>query len=81
MIVNSEIKIDKDDELDAVYINFINTCIGPQDDVETEEIENGVFRTFNENKTNITYRYVILDFSYIDKNHLSEITGINLKDY
>lgn len=78
MIVQQRINISKDEDLDVVYINFLNA---PYDsaDFDTEEIEDGVYRLFDSNNSHITYRYTILDFSYNDKNHLENITGINLK--
>lgn len=78
MIVDPKVKIDIDTELDAAYINFINAPIDARDQIDTEELEDGIFRTYNENKSYITYRYAILDFSYNDKEHLSKLTGIDL---
>nr|WP_263313797.1 hypothetical protein [Mammaliicoccus sp. Marseille-Q6498] len=78
MIAEQIVKINSDSDLDAVYINFLNAPFNTDDELETEEIEEGIFRIYNQKKPFVTYRYTILDYSYNDRKHLENLIGINL---
>ncbi|MGW7996687.1 hypothetical protein ACWEYQ_01850 [Staphylococcus xylosus] len=80
MLAEKNFRIDKDSELDEVYVNFMNAPFDNNLELDTEEIEDGIYRVYDENKPFITYRYTILDFSYNNREHLEKLTGISLKD-
>lgn len=78
MIAEAKIKVNYDKELDALYINFLNVSSNKYTDFDTEEIEDDIYRVFDSNREEKTYRYTILDFSYRNKKDLSELTGVDL---
>lgn len=78
MIAEAKIKVNYDKELDALYINFLNVSSDKYTDFDTEEIEDDIYRVFDSNREEKTYRYTILDFSYRNKKDLSELTGVDL---
>ncbi|MEB6122794.1 hypothetical protein [Mammaliicoccus sciuri] len=80
MLAEKNIKINKDLDLDAVYVNYLDAPYYDSDSIDTEEIEDGIYRVYNEEKPYITYRYTILDFSYNNKRHLENITGIDFSN-
>ncbi|ARQ04412.1 hypothetical protein CA207_11610 [Macrococcoides caseolyticum] len=78
MIAEAKIKVNYDKKLDALYINFLNVSSDKYTDFDTEEIEDDIYRVFDSNREEKTYRYTILDFSYRNKKDLSELTGVDL---
>lgn len=67
MIAGNIVNITKDDNLDTVYIISSTPLIVENIDLDTEEIEDGIYRVYDENKLFTTYRFTILDFSYNNK--------------
>lgn len=81
MIAEGKVKVNYDKQLDALYINFLNVSSDKYTDYDTEEIEDDIYRVFDSNREEKTYRYTILDFSYRDRKNMSKLTGVNLDAY
>lgn len=78
MIAERTIKINYNKDSDTLYINFERPLSSTHDEVDTEEIILGVYRVYNEIIPSVTYRYVILDYSYQNKEELESLIGIKL---
>lgn len=80
MIAEKMVTVNYNKDSDALYVNFEQPLSNPKDEVDTEEISLGVFRVYNENIPSVTYRYVILDYSFQDHQKLKRLVGIDLPD-
>ncbi|MEB7676939.1 DUF2283 domain-containing protein [Staphylococcus saprophyticus] len=78
MIAEEMVKINYDKDSDALYINFERPLSNSKHEVDTEELTLGIYRVFNENVPSVTYRYVVLDYSYQNKNQLESLIGLKL---
>lgn len=78
MIAEDLVKVSYENQSDVLYVNYERPLSYPNDEVDTQELGPGIYRVYNESIPSVTYRYVILDYSYQNKTKLESLIGIAL---